>query len=307
MRPLIPAPSPSSPDVAPGGADAPIECPNCGRSFAGEYCPSCGQEAEDPKRPIGALLRGLAADVLGVDSRMWRTLGALVRKPGFLTREYFAGRRARYMLPLRLYVLAAIAFFGVMAVTGGGPLRVRVETSSDRTTLTFGQGEGQSGGRLDLPPPGSANEETGRFSRWLSERVARVRERPDDFNAAVFATLSNVHFLLLPIFALLLKLFWRRPYYVEHLVFAVHAQAFLLLIGSVFVVVAVGGGTLVPDRVASSAAWLVLTVYLYLAARRAYGGRWWTTLLKVLAFGWLYAIAETFVIVLVAAATLAFF
>ena len=45
------------------------------------------------------------------DSRLWRTLGYLLARPGRLTREFFDGRRARYLPPFRLYLVISLLFF----------------------------------------------------------------------------------------------------------------------------------------------------------------------------------------------------
>jgi len=207
--------------------------------------------------------------------------------------------------PFRLYVFAGIVFFGVMAVTGGGPLRIRLVSSEAGYVLTFGGGMG----KIDI---GEADEsEAGRVSAGIGQweaGFARVRERPDDFNTAVFAALSYVHFLLLPILALLLKAFWRRRYTIEHLVFATHFQAFLLLFGSLAVTAISSVGRSGPVESIFRAVWqLVLMVYLFLAVRRFYGGRWWANALKVVVFGWFYVMLAVFVVVGVAVATMTLF
>ncbi len=247
-------------------------------------------------------MREIAGDVFALDARLWRTLAPLFLRPGFLTHEYFAGRRVRYVPPLRLYVFAAIAFFAVMAVTGGGPLRIRVESSPAGTVLRFGAGNG----RLDLPavepdeaPPG--------FQGWLVERSARVRERPDDFNTAVFAALSNVHFLLLPLFALLMMPFWRHRFYVEHLVFGMHFQAFLLLLGAAFVGIVTVAGSAAVEAVLRPLFWMVIVAYLFVAVRRIHLDRWWMAAWKVLVFEWLYTVVAVLVVIAVAVVTLALF
>ncbi|HET9473089.1 MAG TPA: DUF3667 domain-containing protein, partial [Steroidobacteraceae bacterium] len=45
------------------------------------------------------------------DSRLWRTLGYLLARPGRLTSEFFAGRRVRYLPPFRLYLVISLLFF----------------------------------------------------------------------------------------------------------------------------------------------------------------------------------------------------
>ena len=147
-----------------------------------------------------------------------------------------------------------------------------------------------------------------RIGQWIQRGFARVRERPDDFNTAVYAALSYVHFLLLPILALLLKPFWRGRYTIEHLAFATHFQAFLLLFGSVLVSIMAAAGRSGPVESTARVLWQpVLTGYLFLAVRRFYGGRWWANALKVVVFGWLYVMLAVFVVVGVAVATMALF
>ena len=56
--------------------------------------------------------------ILGWDSRLGRTLRLLYSRPGALTDEFVAGRRARYLGPLRLYLLASVFFMSVYALFG---------------------------------------------------------------------------------------------------------------------------------------------------------------------------------------------
>lgn len=93
-------------------------CLNCGAPMLGEFCYQCGQ----PKRGMIRHLPGLIADffdsVFNLDTRTVRTLGPLLTRPGFLSTEYFAGRRTRYVTPLRLYLfLSVIAFLAVAMVS----------------------------------------------------------------------------------------------------------------------------------------------------------------------------------------------
>src|SRR3546814_12600425 len=60
--------------------------------------------------------------VLSWDARLPRTLWPLLARPAFLTREYFAGRRVRYVSPVRLFVTLAIVTFFVaqLMISFGG-------------------------------------------------------------------------------------------------------------------------------------------------------------------------------------------
>lgn len=89
-------------------------CANCGAPLYGEYCYHCGQPVTGLIRHLSGVLGDVFDTVLNIDSRVLRTLPALFLRPGFLTREYFAGRRVRYVTPFRLMFFLALAAFFVM-------------------------------------------------------------------------------------------------------------------------------------------------------------------------------------------------
>ncbi len=96
---------------------AALRCANCGAPVPGRYCGACGQRAE-PELPTVARLAGEAAEVLThADSRLWRTLAALLFRPGYLTRQFLDGRRATYLPPFRLYLVLSVGFFLLVAAT----------------------------------------------------------------------------------------------------------------------------------------------------------------------------------------------
>lgn len=91
-------------------------CANCDADLRGQYCASCGQRARNRMISLWELIRE-ASDVLtSLDSRLWRTLGLLMFRPGFLTEDYLLGRRARYIPPLRLFIGGSLLFFFLLAI-----------------------------------------------------------------------------------------------------------------------------------------------------------------------------------------------
>lgn len=101
------------------------ECSNCGTVLKGPVCHSCGQDSDNFHRPIWSLfwevLDGL---MFSIDGKLWRTLPKLLFRPGYLTRHYLEGVRARYVQPFRLLLVASIIFFFVFwsGFGGGGGL-----------------------------------------------------------------------------------------------------------------------------------------------------------------------------------------
>jgi hypothetical protein len=89
-----------------------VQCTNCTTPLEGEYCHHCGQSVHSVIRPVHGLLEEFVETILHVDGRILHTLPPLFLKPGFLTLEYFSGRRVRYIAPFRLmFVLCVLSFF----------------------------------------------------------------------------------------------------------------------------------------------------------------------------------------------------
>jgi Protein of unknown function (DUF3667) len=89
-----------------------IKCANCTAPLQGEYCHHCGQSMHSVLRPVHGLVEEFFETILHIDGRILHTLPALFLKPGFLTLEYFSGRRMRYIAPFRLmFVLCLLSFF----------------------------------------------------------------------------------------------------------------------------------------------------------------------------------------------------
>ena len=89
-----------------------LHCANCATPLEGEFCHHCGQSVHSVLKPVHHMLEDGMDMFLHVDGRIFHTLPPLLFKPGFLTLEYFSGRRQRYVAPFRLmFVLCLLAFF----------------------------------------------------------------------------------------------------------------------------------------------------------------------------------------------------
>src|SRR5579859_1546462 len=86
-------------------------CLNCGHLVEERFCTHCGQENLEPKESVGHIVGHFFADITHFDSKLFTTLKDLILRPGFLTREYVAGRRMSYLNPIRMYVFSSAVFF----------------------------------------------------------------------------------------------------------------------------------------------------------------------------------------------------
>ena len=94
----------------------PTTCRNCGASLHGEYCAHCGQRDTTVVRFFPTLLLEAFEGLFAFDSKSYRSLWCLFARPAFLTREFLAGRRVRYLAPLRLFIIFLIAFLFTISV-----------------------------------------------------------------------------------------------------------------------------------------------------------------------------------------------
>ena len=304
---LRPAPvtPPGGPETAPA-AEAPL-CENCGARVPGKYCGNCGQRLEPPLHSLGHFLKVAFEDVTHADSRLWRTLWALLAKPGFLTHEFLVGHRARYLPPVRLYLVLSVAFFLWAAATHSGPGVIQITTSgdgkptaarvvplSDSEALSHGDARpGESVADRNARECGEINYD-GPWHATLTPamRKACLKIRADNarsLNEAFIHNLPRAMFVFLPLLAAsMMLLYWRpRHYYVEHLLLLVHNTAF------VFLIVPLAWGVRMLAPFASGAVSLVLFAYIcwymFRSMRTVYGQGGWLTFAKLLAVGFFYA------------------
>lgn len=116
--PVVPPPEPPQPLT--------LVCSNCHAPLTGEYCTACGQRHEPHIHTVTHFAAEAFESISHADSRLWRTLWYLLTRPGFLTREFFAGRRVSYLPPFRLYLVISVLFFLVAGVPKDAEI-IRIE------------------------------------------------------------------------------------------------------------------------------------------------------------------------------------
>ena len=99
-------------------------CASCGAPLSGPYCANCGERLVDQESQTVRhfLIRTLPQVLFDVDGKMWRTIRHLVLHPGFLSREYSAGRRTLYVSPVRLLLTSIVIY--ALATQGGFLVRM---------------------------------------------------------------------------------------------------------------------------------------------------------------------------------------
>ena len=119
------------------------QCPNCSAELEGPYCASCGQRQVDLDQPFRDLAGEAMESFLSFDTRIARTLWPLIRRPGLLTVEFMAGRRARYVHPFKLYFAFSVLLFLGLAISDYSVIHVgETEDVVTGFRVQFNEGEG---------------------------------------------------------------------------------------------------------------------------------------------------------------------
>lgn len=237
----------------------------------------CGQSSTDYNVPVGAFAKELVSESFDLDSRLRQTLGPLLTRPGAVPRDYVTGHRARFMPPIRLYLLASFAMFLLMSLTG--TFSLDPDAPEEAAELT-----------VDLGPGGE--EAANRIETRLTEGLAQAVQDREAFGQELVGHMAKAMFFLLPAFALLLKLLYWRRLYVHHLVFAIYLHSFAFLLMAVVMIPEALGFTRVATVADVGMLWA--PVYLYLGMRRFYQDSRLKTFLKFVVLSLAYMILGVF-------------
>jgi hypothetical protein len=206
-------------------------CPNCGAPGGGRFCAECGQKNASLDPTLRDVAGELVDELANVDGRLFRSLRLLLLKPGVITREHFEGRRARYLAPLRLYLLTSVLCFAVLTLVRTSWLHITCSSCAPETRPAQEQAMGAA------------------FASWTPRAM----------------------FVLVPVFAGLVGLAVRRARrnYPQHLYFALHVHAAWFFALALFVLGAAIPAPYAA-RVFGVATLLYCGQYLKLALARAY-------------------------------------
>lgn len=273
---------------------APAHCLNCGTAIDGNYCAHCGQETVLHRPSAREFLHEFIGHHVALEGKLLGTLGRLLFRPGALTAEYLAGRRVRFVQPLRLYLTLSVLFFALMKFTGAGlpsgdlaaqPKQMAAQPAPQASRP--GVPVAPTTPQLPKAAEGDDADEHVHFGmdkmEWLHRiwpAAAAALDRFDNLPAkqqtrvltdGFYHWAPTAMFCLMPIFALYLKLLYlgKGHRYGEHLLFALHTNAFAFAMFICMEVCRVG--------LLSFALWLWLIAYLPWAMRRVYAlGRYAT-------------------------------
>ncbi len=203
-------------------------CLTCGAALSGRYCSQCGEKAvHEGDLKLSHQLHDIWHEATHLDGRLWGSFGALLFRPGQLTKDYWEGRRGLWMRPLRIFLIVT-ALSLVLAPDAAGPLgmKVYVRQGARGPELTVGTRPPSA-----LPPAkglqvGPAGQSGAQATFELEKPMAG--EDLAQLNEKIHKIYKVIQYVSLALFAAISLLLSRRvqPYYGAHLILALHYYSF---------------------------------------------------------------------------------
>lgn len=225
-------------------------------------------------------MRHYARDTLSamtlVESKLFRTLWLVVRRPGFLSTEYFKGRRVLYMTPVQLFVFLNVIYYFSLSLFQATTFTTPLATQLHQNDYY----------------PGYASM---RVNHKLRDDRISYQELEARYDARTSVLSKTLIFLLIPIFGLVFYalFFRRRKRVMQHFVVATHFWSFNLIVLGVFLPLLVlplksvlPPALVMSDAVLSTALQICFAVYLFLMLRRCYGVTRWYGAVSAGAIAW---------------------
>jgi hypothetical protein len=278
---------------------------------------------------FGLLFREFLTNFFSTDSRFGRTIFPFLFRPGLITQAFNAGQRVRFANPFRLYVtMSVIHFFfftwinqvdvdeseAIIQINLGTENDEWVSADSDslaQATDSIGR-EGLSflpreqmdmidkmnrEGKLssrEIMDSLNLNDKPW-FTRQLIDKMIRIdRDQGASVNSYLLRQIPVIMFFILPLYALILKLFfWRRGLYIHHMVHSLHIHSFAFFVLSLAWITALllmpWAGTDITS-VMMVIAIIIIAFYLIISFRRVYQLRWYSVVLRLVGVGLSYTL-----------------
>ncbi len=196
-------------------------CKNCNSELVGFYCSECGQKNTE-LLSVKAIVKELANNMFSFDSRFFITLKYLIIKPGFLTKEYWAGRRTTYLPPLRMYLVLSVFYFFLHSIMDEGLLHIIIDKSPQNNPKTFAF-------NTDGVP---------QIFHFIIDNLNKGIKVTDERGLSkdfIGDYMPSAMFILMPFMGLLLLFVYKKKklFYSYHLITVLHFHCFVFFLNSV--------------------------------------------------------------------------
>jgi hypothetical protein len=227
------------------------QCLNCGQPVEGAFCGTCGQEYDSSGEiSVRLTFRDLVDDLVQVNREFLRTVWRLIRRPGQLTLDFLAGKRAGCVSPSKLFLVVNFVTFMLAQW-------LQPESTKDIAGMV-GMAPVEAGARI---------------------RDVSIEHFGGDLEGRLGSLVPAYFFVLVPVFALGMMLLYagtRRPF-AAHAAFSFHFFSFALL---ALIPDLLLTGTPAEEPALMIALFLLIPLWTALAMHRVYGDGWGATIAR---------------------------
>lgn len=250
---------------------------SCGNEFEGKYCNQCGEKVIDQKdRRLIYFFGELFNAITFADSKLWRSLLFMIRKPGVMSHDYCGGIRRPYMRPLSLFFLANLIYFLF-------PIFNTFNTTLYHQTHSF------------------KFLHSGIASKMVDEHLESTGVSYEAFETRYYAKTTELSKMLLIVMVFLSAIsFWlihlgsEKGLLADHLTISLEVMTYTLVVcmqlfGLVMIGLKVIGFGFISSEMYSSIIVMLLIVYFVFGAERNFYGftgwrRWLNTVIVLITF-----------------------
>ena len=263
-------------------------CQNCNAELYGDFCSSCGQRDKELHLPVKELASEFIDVIPSFDKRLIRTIKPFLFKPELLTEEYLSGKRKQYLSPFKFYFFISFLFFFINSSyvsESKSNLRKNFSQSDSLKSIINGDSTNISI-RSNNSDVSFTIKDTAKiqklFGKNFIEGFKSGKNNPQMFFDKIKEHLPKIIFLLLPVFAILLKLVYIRSHilYIKHLIFSFyfHSFVFFILLLDTF------GEMILTHKyqIYTNIIMLLIPLYLYRGLKGVYKQSRWKTVIKFL-------------------------
>jgi Protein of unknown function (DUF3667) len=224
-----------------------VICPNCQTKMIGKFCHNCGQDNDLRHRNILVLIGEILGDIFQYDSRLWRTIPALLFRPDLLNRDLFEGRIKRHVRPFTIFAIATLLMLfvsenkiekSIQSAPSGNSVTINAVQSPQNSTIAH-TSQSDENWDFDLKSfmAGNNDKIISEVQNWQGSekdkaQIVEILQNPRLYLNNVFSWAQNLAVLLVPICALALVIvfIFKRQYYLyDHFTFAMNLISFSFL------------------------------------------------------------------------------
>ncbi|TRZ49294.1 DUF3667 domain-containing protein [bacterium] len=256
-----------------------VLCQNCGEELpiGTKYCPYCGQKKilkEDYR--FGRMLKESIFDFFHIDAKLFSSLFPILLRPGYLTKQWLAGKHMKYFKPFKMFLFISILYFILVAVNEH--YLIKWGASDQRNTKSIFEFDFRNVPEknnnptyeIDLPeePPTYMDRQSEKFDKMGDEKITEYFTK----------NISKMIILLIPVVALLLKLIYirKKKIFYEHLIFTLHIHSFVFLFAIIIELIILTTGYLLEWWIAIP----LILIYVFLALKHVYRQKFLMTLVS---------------------------